>query len=175
MKTSKQKEKHVLTMKLLEDESGWKMGKTEGNAVNLSDSAENIYGKVMSFPDSMIGIGYELLTDIVDIDQNPLSAKKQLAFDLVRQVKGQEEANKAQKHFEETFQKSNPNFSKHVKLQESFIKTVSEAAGVSSSEAKRLISQSAITVNGEKISEFNHQLKSGDKVKIGATTFVEIK
>ena len=175
MKTVKNKEKFVMSLKLLEDETGWKMGKTEGNAVNLSESAENIYGKIMYVPDTMITIGYELLTDVDNVDENPMNAKKTLAFEVVKQAKGESEAESAQKHFEETFQKSNPDFSKQIKVQESFIKTISEAAGVSASEAKRLISQNAVSVNGEKINNIGHKLEIGDKLKIGTTTFVEIK
>lgn len=174
LKALKDKEKFVLTMKLLEDGSGWKMGKTEGNAVNLSDSSQNIFGKVMSFPDSMLQIGYELLTDIDEIDQNPMNAKKNLAFDIVRQIKGNEEAEIARKHFEETFQNNNPEFNTKIPLQENFVKTLAFASNASTSHIKNLISQNAVSVNGEKITDFNYELKSGDKLKIGATTFVEI-
>lgn len=173
LKSLKDKSKFVLTMKLLEDGSGWKMGKTEGNAVNLSDPAENIFGKIMAFPDSMLEIGYELLTDIDEIDENPMQAKKNLSFDLVKQIKGEEEANLAQKHFEETFQKNNPDFVK-IKRENNFVSTIAKTNNISNSEAKRLIVQNAVSVNGEKQSDFNYQLKQGDKLKIGATTFAEI-
>lgn len=174
LKTLKDREKFVLTMKLLEDGSGWKMGKTEGNAVNLSDTAENIYGKVMAFPDSMLSIGYELLTDIETIDQNPMNAKKALAFDLVRQIKGEENAQKAQSHFENNFQKGETEYTLFDK-RESFVSTIAVATGESNSGAKRLITQNAVTVNGEKVNSFEYELKSGDKLRIGTTNFIEIK
>ena len=174
LKSLKNKEKFVMTMKLLEDGSGWKMGKTEGNAVNLSDSAENIYGKIMSFPDSMLQIGYELLTDIENIDAKPMQAKKNLAFDIVRQIKGEEEAKSAQQSFENTFQNNNPEY-KQIDKQETFVQTLAYATNASTSHVKNLINQNAISLNGEKVNNFNQDLKSGDKLRIGTTTFIEIK
>ena len=54
MKAIKGKEKFVLTINLLTDPTGKKMGKTEGNMVMLTDSADNMFGKIMSVPDEMI-------------------------------------------------------------------------------------------------------------------------
>ncbi len=54
IKALKNKEKFVLTTKLLEDPTGKKMGKTEGNVVNLSDEPKEMFGKVMSITDGLI-------------------------------------------------------------------------------------------------------------------------
>ncbi|HSE56868.1 MAG TPA: tyrosine--tRNA ligase, partial [Candidatus Paceibacterota bacterium] len=59
-----QKEKFVITMKLLEDGSGKKMGKSEGNMVALDEDPSQMYGKVMSWPDSVVPSAFELLTDL---------------------------------------------------------------------------------------------------------------
>src|SRR3990167_262903 len=58
------KEKFVVATKLLTDPTGAKMGKTEGNMVALSDSAEEMYGKVMSWPDMVLALGFEICTRI---------------------------------------------------------------------------------------------------------------
>jgi tyrosyl-tRNA synthetase len=63
LKTIKGKEKFVITMKLLADANGKKMGKSEGNMIALSDDPKDIYGKVMSWTDGMIVSGFELCTD----------------------------------------------------------------------------------------------------------------
>ena len=116
MKAVKNKEKFVLTMKLLVDPSGKKMGKSEGNMITLEDSAEDIYGKAMSYPDTMIINGLELLTNIslevienikksLEEGENPMNYKKTMAFEIVKTIKGKEEAQTAQKHFESTVQK----------------------------------------------------------------------
>jgi len=68
MKSLKNKEKIVIAGKLLTTSDGKKMGKSEGNMIMLSDSPENIYGKVMAYPDGHIMLGFELLTNY-DLDQ----------------------------------------------------------------------------------------------------------
>jgi tyrosyl-tRNA synthetase len=64
MKTIKNKDKFVIATKLLTDPSGIKMGKTEGNMITLADSATEMFGKIMSWPDGMIIPGFELCTDV---------------------------------------------------------------------------------------------------------------
>ena len=64
MKSIKNKEKFVLATRLLTDSSGKKMGKTEGNMVSLDQTAEDIFGKVMSWADNLIIPGFEIITDV---------------------------------------------------------------------------------------------------------------
>ena len=64
MKKIKNKEKFVLTIKLLVDPAGKKMGKTEGNMINLDEKADNMYGQIMSWPDELINLSFELCTNI---------------------------------------------------------------------------------------------------------------
>ena len=68
-------------VKLLADPTGKKMGKSEGNVVNLDETPENMYGKVMSWPDGVIGIGFELCTKLPMSKVNEL--QKQLKSDKV--------------------------------------------------------------------------------------------
>ena len=117
MKEIKNSEKFVITMKLLVDSSGTKMGKTEGNMLTLSDNPRDMYGKVMSWDDSMIIRGFELLTrvpqtkikelkdKIVDNVLNPKDAKMQLAKEIVRFYFGEKDATNAENAFISTFQK----------------------------------------------------------------------
>ncbi|HOV17760.1 MAG TPA: tyrosine--tRNA ligase, partial [Candidatus Dojkabacteria bacterium] len=105
------KEKFVVAMKLLEANDGTKMGKTSGNMIELSDSANNIFGKVMAFDDKLIPIGFEILTEyeleqVKEIKErlkkgeNPMILKKLLAFEITKDIKGEQEAENAQKYFE---------------------------------------------------------------------------
>jgi len=108
MKRKKQKEMFVLTTKLLTDPTGKKMGKTEGNMITLNDSANNMFGKVMSWSDSMIPLGFELCTDLNPtnfIDEKPRDQKIKLANEITKIYHGEEAAQKAQESFEETFSK----------------------------------------------------------------------
>ena len=103
------KDKSVVTMKLLEDNTGKKMGKTEGNMVSFEDSSQDMFGKVMSWNDSLIEKGFELCTDfnsfLINISQNPRDAKMKLAFEIVKIYHGEKKAKEAEENFINTFQK----------------------------------------------------------------------
>lgn len=103
------KNKSVVVMKLLEDNSGKKMGKTEGNMVSFLDSSTEMFGKIMSWNDSLIIKGFELCTDVEDFKifekQNPRDAKMKLAYEIVKTYYGEKEAQKAEENFVNTFQK----------------------------------------------------------------------
>jgi tyrosyl-tRNA synthetase len=167
-------EKYVLTLKLLEDPTGRKMGKTEGNTINLTDSANEIFGKVMAVPDSLIKTGIELLTDLPLASirsQKPMAAKKRLAWEVVNQIYSETQAQKAQQSFEQTFQKRNPSYQKQIPIQPSFTATIALAAGASISQAKRWIKQGAVDVNKKSVTDLQLKLKTGDKIKVGKKTF----
>lgn len=106
MKRKKQKEMFVLTTKLLIDPTGKKMGKTEGNMITLNDSANDTFGKVMSWPDGMIALGFELCTGLDSsdfINEKSRDQKIKLAHEIVKIYHGEGTANKAQENFEQTF------------------------------------------------------------------------
>ena len=111
MMKNRGKEKYVLTTKLLVDPTGKKMGKSEGNMVTLEDSGENMFGKIMSWPDTLIFIAFEICTrvpteKIEKIKQeNPRDAKMQLAYEVVKIYHGEKKAKEAEENFIKTFQK----------------------------------------------------------------------
>ena len=171
------KEKFVVAMKLLEANDGKKMGKTSGNMIELSDSANNIFGKVMAFDDKLIPIGFEILTkyELKQVEEikerlkkgeNPMILKKLLAFEITKDIKGEQEAENAQKYFENVFQKKNLNTDIPVKtVRQSNINILDlivqcEIAN-SKSQAKRLVEQNAVTINGEKITDWNKNIQVG--------------
>ena len=111
----KNKEKFVLTMKLLTDTTGKKMGKSEGNMVALSDSPEEMYGKVMAWPDEFIALGFELCARVAvpakqAVEAEPMKHKKLLAFEIVKTFLGEKAAEKAKRIFAVFQQKSRPKF-----------------------------------------------------------------
>lgn len=117
MKTLKNKEKFVITMKLLEDNSGKKMGKTEGNMVALSDGASEMYGKIMSWTDGLIIPGFELCTNLAmqSINEmenslkenlvNPRDLKMKLAKEIITIFHGEKKAEEAGGNWLATFSK----------------------------------------------------------------------
>src|SRR3989338_7754390 len=108
MRRKKHKEMFVLTTKVLVDPTGKKMGKTEGNMITLNDSANEIFGKVMSWSDNMIVPGFEICTYLdfsTFANEKPRDQKIKLAHEIVKICQGEDAANKAEENFINTFQK----------------------------------------------------------------------
>ena len=187
------KEKFVRTNKMMDAPDGITMSKTKGNGINLGDTAEEMYGKAMSYPDSAILNGLELLTNIpMDIiksvgeslknGENPMSYKKTMAFEIVKTIKGKEEAQKAQEHFEKTVQnKETPG---EVKSQKSKVKSmniidllVEFDLTSSESEARRLVKQGGIKVDGDIVKSAEAEIKitkEGVLVQRGKRQFIKV-
>ncbi len=188
MHKMKRKNKFVITTQLLEDNQGSKIGKTEGNAISFTDKPEQIYGAIMNFPDDTITKCLECLTDVpsdkikeaekaISSGKNPLEFKKLLASEVVKQLDGEKEAQNAQQNFENTVQKGQtPEDILEIKVEDNatVIDVVSTQVD-SISEAKRLISQNAIEMDGQTITDPKTQIKSGQVIKIGKKKFVRIK
>lgn len=174
LKSLKGKNKFVMTLKLLADLNGKKMGKSEGNAVNLSDDPDDIFGKIMSLSDGFIESGIELMTDLsipVNIS-NPFESKKILAFEVVKQIYDEERAKKAALTFENNFQKREVEYTLEIKLQKTLADTIAPFTNLkSSSDAKRLIQQGGLTINGDVVTDLNYKIKKKDKIKIGKKIF----
>lgn len=175
MKAMKNKEKFVLTMKLLVDSSGKKMGKTEGNIVNLDETPENMYGQVMSWPDGIIEAGLELCTNlpmaevknfVVQIKNgiNPRDIKMRLALEMTKINHGEKKAKAAEEHFIKTVQKKEvPEEIVNYNLPIASWKLVDLLAEVklaaSKGEARRLIEQGGIKVDGDVVKDINKMIE----------------
>ncbi|PWB38838.1 MAG: tyrosine--tRNA ligase [Parcubacteria group bacterium] len=188
-KTMLHKDKFVLTMKLLEDQTGKKMGKTEGNMLALKDSAKDMYGKVMSWTDGMILPGFELCTRIpmkeikllVDIP-NPRNAKARLAYEITKIFHGKDAAMKAGREFEKVFsKKENPEDIKVFGVKPGSINPIDLLMAMkfinSKSEAKRLVEGGGLKLNHNKVVDWqkNITIKSGDVIQAGKRKFGKIK
>ncbi|MFA6047740.1 MAG: tyrosine--tRNA ligase [Parcubacteria group bacterium] len=194
MKAMKNKEKFVLTMKLLADNEGKKMGKSEGNVVWLSDSPQNMYGKVMSWPDGVIGIGFELCTNIkfsevkeiyVELEDgkiNPRDLKMKLAYEITKINHGEEKADAAQDYFVKTIQKKeipddvSPSLPPpgEVTLVEFLVR---ENMAESKGDARRKIEQGGVSIDGEIIRDYKGIIDEswdGKIVKVGKKNFRKI-
>jgi tyrosyl-tRNA synthetase len=159
LKQLKHKEKFVITTKLLEDNNGKKMGKSEGNMVSLLDSPEQMYGKIMSWTDGLIVPGFELCTDYtldqvafvqeeLDKGSNPRNLKMRLAYEVVRLCSDEKNAQRAEEAFVSTFQKKEANDSiiEIVANNRSFETILIDEAIVSSKgELRRLVEANAVT------------------------------
>jgi tyrosyl-tRNA synthetase len=165
-----------------------RMSKSTGNYIGVSESAEQIYGKVMSITDSLIMQYFELLTDTdeeelrdigkqIDDGANPMDLKKQLAWNIVTQLYGKQEAAEAESHFQKVVQnKELPDDIQEYKISSgiSISVLVTEAGLVKSrSEASRLINQGAVTIDGEKVADINHPVDAGKIIKVGKRRYLK--
>lgn len=116
LKAEKNKEKFVMTTPIIADSSGKKIGKTEGNVIAIFDSAQTLYAQIMSLPDEIIVLGFEVLTRVpmervreveraIAGGENPIGYKKELAFEIVAITHNRDEAKDAQDAWEKTFSK----------------------------------------------------------------------
>ncbi len=180
MKAVKGKEKYVLTTKLLVDKEGVKVGKTTGNALFLNSTPDNFFAGIMSFPDEVIYFGFELLTDVdlsgldEKVKADPMGQKKALAWEIVKNLWGKEEANKAKESFENTFQQGKlPDIERFVS--DKILVDAVASVVRSKSEAKRLLAQKAIEVNAKVVEDPSYTLSGGEVIKIGKKQFVKME
>lgn len=194
MRNVLKKEKFVMTVPLLTDSEGNKIGKTEGNVIGISDPANEFYGKILALGDDSIVPCLTLLTDVptgeieaiknkIEKGENPLPFKKKLAFELTKLFNSEQEAIKAQDIFEKTFQKKTevpPGG--EISISESSLPLLDLVFATkkvtSRSEAKRLITQKAVDIDGRTIDDPTREIEipeSGIVIKIGKIKFVRIK
>jgi len=183
MRNMLKKEKFVITTKLLEDSQGVKIGKTEGNAIALDDKPEDLYGKIMAFPDEAIAQCFEFFTTLPMNEipvGNPLEAKKKLAFEIVKDLNDEEKAKKARSFWENTFQKrETPEDIMEVSLEEGMtlmdILVLHEIVS-SKSDFRRLIKEGAITDlnTDETVRDLQIVPEPGTKFRIGKHRFVRV-
>jgi len=181
MKAVKDKEKFVLTTKLLVDKDGQKVGKTTGNALFLDSQPGEFYAGIMSFPDEVIYLGFELLTEVdltgieKEINGNPMKAKKRLAYEVVRLLWGETKAKDSQANFEKTFQERKPEFNIKVSAGKTLAKTIIPfTTRQSMNGAKELIRKKAVDINGEAVIDTSYKVKVGDEIKVGERTFLKV-
>ncbi len=180
MRIMKQKEKFVITVPLLTDAKGNKIGKTEGNVIGLTDQPNDFYAKIMSLGDDAIAPCFHLLTDQLvsadNIRKDPLAWKKRLAFELTKQFNTENEAKEAQRQFELRVQEKNflaadlPEYPlSHISGETIVEQLLSLGLIESKSEGKRLIAQRAVSINNASVSNHAtpHAFKSGDIIVVG--------
>ena len=210
-----QKPQQCLIMPILVGTDGvQKMSKSLDNYIGVAENPNDMYGKVMSIPDSLITNYFELVTDVnneelQDIKQsleqshvNPMDLKKKLAHNLVSQFNSQEIASLAEKNFESTVQRGEtpqdiPEYKvsfhgdtqifSEVASNQEFHLAIKEGNSVSVfdlfhniglveslSEGKRLLSQGALTVNGEPYSSSLIEIRESVILGRGRRRFIRL-
>lgn len=188
------KDKHVMTMRLLEGTDGRKMSKTYNNVINITDIADEQYGKIMSVKDDLIFTYFELCTD-VEADEiqkmqtemahgaNPRDFKMLLAKEIVSLYHGQSEALRAEQKFIKIFrEKDIPSDIEEKTLP-------GEAYGIcdllvetglakSKSEAKRLVEGGGVSIDEKKHNDPFQKITLSAKpilLKVGKRHFMKVR
>lgn len=176
----------VMLLPLIEGTDGLvKMSKTyPEHCISLTDSANDMFGKLMSIPDTLIPKYYDLLTDITPEDLksieeqlesgnvNPRNIKLQLAHTITEEYHGKENADKAQEEFINVV--SNKGIPQDIPSV-----TIENGKGIldllldlkfvqSKGEAKRLIQGGGVKIDGNKISDLNYTVNIDSEVVLQA-------
>jgi len=173
----------VIMLPLLEGIDGvQKMSKSLGNYIGINEPAGQMFGKIMSINDEVMFKYYTLLTEenlelIKGI--HPMEAKLRLAEYIVSQYHGKHAALQARKDFELIFsQKELPAEVPEYKLKQPSIKILDllmETGLVPSrNEARRLIQQGAVSLEGERINQIDFSVEKSGVLKIGRRRFIKI-
>lgn len=182
------REKYVLTVPMIVGTDGKQMSKSSGNCVWLDDSADEMFGKLMALPDEHIVTYMELVTDI-PMEQvreveaglkgklHPMDAKEQLALSVAEVFHGKNKAREAKERWESTFQKGETpeNIPTHkLNERENIVDVLVNSGTVSSkSEARRLIEQGGVELDGNKVSDPTTEVSAGT-LKVGKHRFLKV-
>jgi tyrosyl-tRNA synthetase len=183
------REKSVLAVKLLTDPTGTKMGKTEGNMITLSDTPEDMYGKVMSWTDGMIVPGFELCTDVDEHEiagiakamkggQNPVESKRRLAREIVSVFASSDAAQKAEETFSKIHQAHEmPDEMPTLKVKGSMSLVealVSSKLVTSKTDARRQIEQGGVKVDEQIVKDVETTVSAGSIIQKGKRHFIKL-
>ena len=190
-----QRPQQVFLVPLLVGTDGLKkMSKSLGNYIALDESPQEMFGKVMSIPDPLIVNYLELLTDIPDEEMgelkrgmesggvNPMGLKKRLAREIVARFHSAEAGGEAETAFERVFQRRElpEEISEFVLPRENVplgVVSLIVQAGLapSRSEAKRLITQGAVELDGRRVTQDSWPYHEGSVLRVGKRRFVRLR
>ncbi len=188
-----QKPQICLTFPILVGTDGYlRMSKTTGNYIGIDEPPEEMYGKVMSLPDHVMLDYFMLVTrytpdqiapikkGLADGSLHPRDAKMELAREIVSIFHGDEAAQTAEEHFRTVFQDRDlpPDMPTHEVEGPTNIVDVLAASGLTSSkgEARRLIQQGGVRLDGEKIQSIDDTVTIVDEavLQVGRRKFVRL-
>lgn len=190
---------HVFFTPILAGTDGTqKMSKSLGNYIGIAEPPKEMYGKVMSLPDSLLTQYFELATDVPDEEiaqfreqlnaqtVNPMDLKKRLAREIIAQFHGKQDADKAEENFTRVFQKRElpediPEYGFAASSVQDGLYQLDVAPTLlregivqSNSELKRLLAQGAVELDGKKVNTSAINARDGSVLKVGKRHFVRI-
>ncbi len=185
----------VFLLPLLEGLDGkLKMSKSYGNYVGINEPPDQMFGKIMSIPDTLIMKYYTLCTDLdneelekierslKDKDVNPRDIKLALAETIVRMYHSETAAKKARENFIKVFSKRElPEDMEEVVYPEGervwIVKVIRSITGLSSSDIRRVIKQGGLKIDGEKVTDTDLEITVDREyvIKFGKKTFFRVR
>jgi tyrosyl-tRNA synthetase len=188
-----QKPQSILTMPILEGTDGIeKMSKSYGNDIGISDSANNMYGKTLSIPDDIMLSWFTLAADVDDQyikeieikiknnNVNPMELKRELARKIVAMYYDEKIALDAESYFNRvTVSKGMPDEIEEYQLKnDDLLVNIIADSGLlkSKSEARRMIKQSAVKMDGETVKDIQYKVSMNDSfvLKVGKRKFLKV-
>ncbi|MDP6853069.1 MAG: tyrosine--tRNA ligase [Candidatus Marinimicrobia bacterium] len=169
-----------------------KMSKSYDNYIGLTDSPSDIYGKALSIPDSLIAKYFEFATDVSSSElesirkdlknsiSNPRDVKRKLARELVTLYHDAEKAQQAEAEFDKMFiKKEVPDEMPECKItapSKLVSLMVDNKLSASNGESRRLISQGAVSIEQEKVTDIHYLIEPGDDrvLKVGKRKFLKL-
>ena len=184
----------ALTVPLLEGLDGvQKMSKSLGNYVGINEPAIDIYGKLMRVGDALMWRYFDLLTRVPETEiaglrgDHPMEAKKRLARTITAMYQGDGAARDAESHFERVFQqRADPEAVEEVSITTGQVGGPADSAQLvkvlvatgyvaTNSEARRMIQQGAVDVDGHRVSDANAALPVGSHmIRVGKRQFKRV-
>ncbi|MEA3385614.1 MAG: tyrosine--tRNA ligase [Thermodesulfobacteriota bacterium] len=186
----------VITMPLLEGLDGVrKMSKSLGNYIGITEPSQDMFGKLMSVSDDLMFRYFELLSSL-DLDEikglkdgiadgrlHPKDVKTRLALELVERFQGDQAAGAAKVDFEARFSRGEvpddiPEFRLSSDEKTIYLPRVLKEAGLvaSTSDARRLIKQGAVSIDGTKVQAEEIEVRAPQAVlKVGKRRFLRVK
>jgi tyrosyl-tRNA synthetase len=184
----------ALTVPLLVGTDGaQKMSKSLGNAIAFEDSPREMFGRTMSIPDELMWDWRLLLTDmdqdeidrqkaaVLDGQASPRDLKADLAHELVKRFHGPEAADEARAEFDRMFRRGGVPDEIETQLVPAGLRLFAVLAdyglAASRAEARRLIQQGAVSLDGEKVHDPHVTLEEGTQclLKVGKRRFLQVK
>jgi tyrosyl-tRNA synthetase len=166
-----------------------KMSQSLGNYIPIDDPPHDMYGKIMSIPDSLMMDYFELLTDVPDEElvairksageggAQAMDHKMRLARDIVAQFHSESAAREAEEGFVRVFrEREAPDEVPMVPKGKRSLPFILHRYGLASSrsEARRLINQGAVEINGHQVTVHVIDLKPGDLIRVGKHRFARV-
>ena len=186
-----QEPQHDITFDLLTGPDGRKMSTSWGNAIYITDSANDMYGQIMRVHDGLIPFYYKICTDFsleaieaversLTEGDNPRDTKASLAREIVSIYHGEKAAVDAENAFNNQFRDGNlPSDIEEVEITKKEWDPVDLLVGVkmaeSRSEARRLVEQGGVRIGGEKIELGEIKVRSGAILQVGKRRFLKLK